>query len=116
MVIGLLPKQYQAFIERKFDRSKFPDTQAWIEALGSSAFPRLLAIQERVAWAEENDRKIQVEKMRALLETADAQIKRDERIIARIEKHIKMLAMAKTLKEAVVAQKPRPKMLTDSSR
>ena len=111
IAINLLPVNYAKWIYQKFPRANYADTRSWIEALKSSAIPRILRIQAGAVRLELSSHKIRIKKATGACKSMQDMIKRDERINSEIDKCIKRLAMIKTLKQVMHVQESQTKAI-----
>ena len=103
-IIGLLPERYSKWLERKFPRSNYEDANSWIQALTSSAMPKIQEIHATAAVKERGSLQFQIDQAGRVRDLMEKKLKLDERVDSRTDKAIRKLVQLKTLRQVIGLQ------------
>ncbi len=103
-IIGLLPERYSKWLAREFLRSNYDDANSWIQALTSSAMPKIQEIHATAAVKERGSLQFQIDQAGRVRDLMEKKLKLDERVDSRTDKAIRRLAQLKTLRQVIGLQ------------
>jgi hypothetical protein len=103
-IIGLLPERYSKWLARKFPRSNYDDANSWIQALTSSAMPKIQEIHAVAAVKERGSLQFKIDQAARVRDLMEKKLKLDERVDSRTDKAIRRLVQLKTLRQVIGLQ------------